>query len=59
MQCTVYVGELKLINKYTCILKQHQITHAEIKFYKYFHPKGVCQEYEEKQHLWSTMVQAV
>lgn len=51
MQCTVYVGELKLINKYTCILKQHQITHAEIKFYKYFHPKGVCQEYEEKQHL--------
>lgn len=49
MQFTVYVGELKL--KYTLmyISKQHQITHAEIKFYKY--PKGVCQEYEEKQHL--------
>lgn len=51
MQFTVYVGELKL--KYTLmyISKRHQITHAEIKFYKYFHPKGVCQEYEEKQHL--------
>lgn len=33
-------------------LKQHQITHPEIKYYKYFHSKGVCvcQEYEEKQH---------
>lgn len=49
MQCTVYVGELKLIHM--CILTQHQITHAEIKYFKYFHPKKVCQEYEEKQHL--------
>lgn len=39
MQCTVYVGELKLIHM--CILTQHQITHAEIKYYKYFHSKGV------------------
>lgn len=23
-------------------LKQHQITHPEIKYYKYFHSKGVC-----------------
>lgn len=33
------------------ISKQHRITHAEIKYYKYFHLKGVCvcvcQEYEE------------